>query len=48
MSRLALVYIGISGRVEGVFLLNDRIKTSTAEALRELRREGLRIVMLNW
>ena len=42
----ALVYIGISGRVEGVFLLNDRIKTSTAEALRELRREGLRIVML--
>jgi Cu+-exporting ATPase len=41
-----LLYIGINGRVEGVFLVNDRIKTSAAEALRELRGEGLRIVML--
>ena len=40
------VYIGINGRAEGVFLLTDRIKPSTAEALRELRAEGLRIVML--
>jgi P-type Cu+ transporter len=41
-----LVYIGINGRTEGVFSLKDRIKESAAEALRELRAEGLRIVML--
>jgi Cu+-exporting ATPase len=40
------VYIGINGRTEGVFLLTDRIKASAAEALNELRTEGLRIVML--
>jgi Cu+-exporting ATPase len=40
------VYIGINGRTEGVFLLTDRIKSSAAEALNELRAEGLRIVML--
>jgi Cu+-exporting ATPase len=40
------VYIGINGRTEGVFLLTDRIKTSAAAALTELRAEGLRIVML--
>ena len=41
-----LVYIGINGRAEGVFLLTDRIKDSAAEALKELRAEGLRMVML--
>jgi Cu+-exporting ATPase len=40
------VYIGINGRTEGVFLLADRIKATAAEALSELRAEGLRIVML--
>jgi P-type Cu+ transporter len=40
------VYIGIDGSAEGVILLTDQIKTSTPEALRELRAEGLRIVML--
>ena len=40
------VYIGVNGRTEGVIMLTDRIKTSTAEALRELRGEKLRIVML--
>jgi Cu+-exporting ATPase len=40
------VYIGVDGRTEGMFLLKDRIKASTPEALRELRAEGLRIVML--
>jgi Cu+-exporting ATPase len=40
------VYIGINGRTEGVFLLTDRIKATAAEALNELRAEGLRIVML--
>jgi Cu+-exporting ATPase len=40
------VYIGINGRTEGVFLLTDRIKSTAAEALNELRAESLRIVML--
>jgi P-type Cu+ transporter len=40
------VYIGINGRTEGVFLLTDRIKATTKEALNELRAQGLRIVML--
>jgi Cu+-exporting ATPase len=40
------VFIGINGRTEGVFSLTDRIKASAAEALKELRAEGLRIVML--
>src|SRR3984893_3680365 len=40
------VYSGINGRTEGVFLLTDRIKASAVDALNELRREGLRIVML--
>jgi Cu+-exporting ATPase len=40
------VYIGINGRTEGVFSLTDRINTSAAEALNELRAQGLRIVML--
>lgn len=40
------IYIGINGRTEGVFLLTDNIKPTAAEALSELRAEGLRIVML--
>ncbi len=40
------VYIGINGRTEGVFLLTDQIKATAAEALNDLRAEGLRIVML--
>jgi P-type Cu+ transporter len=40
------VFIGINGRTEGVFLMTDRIKASAAEALNELRAEGLRVVML--
>src|ERR1700722_1703738 len=40
------VYIGINGRTEGVFLLTDQIRATAAEAIKELRAEGLRIVML--
>src|SRR6202162_6145609 len=40
------VYIGINGRTEGVFLVADRIKSTTAQALNDLRADGLRIVML--
>jgi P-type Cu+ transporter len=40
------VYIGINGRTEGLFLVADRIKSTTAQALNDLRADGLRIVML--
>ena len=40
------VYIGINGRTEGVFLVTDRIKATTAQALNDLRADGLHIVML--
>jgi Cu+-exporting ATPase len=40
------VYVALDGRVAGVLLLSDQIKASTPEALRQLRAEGIRIVML--
>jgi Cu+-exporting ATPase len=40
------VYVAVNGKTEGLILLSDKIKSSAAEALRELRAEGLRIVML--
>jgi Cu+-exporting ATPase len=40
------VYVAVNEKTEGLILLSDKIKTSAAEALRELRAEGLRIVML--
>jgi heavy metal translocating P-type ATPase len=39
------VYAAIDGRPAGVFLLNDPIKAATPEALRELRADGVRIIM---
>jgi P-type Cu+ transporter len=40
------VYVAVDGRLGGVFLLSDPIKSSTPEALRELRAGNLRVVML--
>ncbi len=40
------INIAVDGRLVGVLSLSDEIKTSTAEAIRALREEGLRIVML--
>ncbi len=40
------VYVSVNGRTEGLILLSDKIKSSAADALRDLRAEGLRIVML--
>ena len=45
-SATTLVYAAIDGRLAGVFLLSDPIKATTPEALRELRADGVRIVML--
>ena len=40
------VYLAVNGKVAGAFLLSDKIKASTPQAIRALRNEGLRIVML--
>jgi len=40
------VFVAMDGRAAGMFLLTDRVKPTTAEALQLLRRDGLRIVML--
>jgi len=40
------IHVAVDGRVVGVHLLSDAIKTSAPEAIRELRAEGLRVVML--
>jgi Cu+-exporting ATPase len=45
-AAVTAVYLAIDGKVAGVFLLSDQIKSSTPEALRALREDGIRIVML--
>src|SRR5713101_2003206 len=40
------VYVAVEARTVGVILLSDRIKPSTPEAIRALRAEGIRLVML--
>jgi Cu+-exporting ATPase len=45
-AAVTAVYLAIDGKVAGVFLLSDEIKSSTPEALRALREDGIRIVML--
>jgi Cu+-exporting ATPase len=40
------VYVAVDGRAVGVILLADQIKPSTPEAIRALRAEGMRIVLL--
>jgi P-type Cu+ transporter len=45
-AALTTVYLTVDGRVAGSFSLSDRIKASTPEAIRALREDGIRIVML--
>ncbi|MGC1415259.1 MAG: HAD-IC family P-type ATPase, partial [Candidatus Acidiferrum sp.] len=40
------VYVAVNGKAAGTFFLSDKIKASTPQAIRALRDEGLRIVML--
>jgi len=40
------VYVAVDARRVGVILLSDRIKPSTPEAIRALRADGIRVVML--
>ena len=40
------MYVAVDGKPAGVVGVSDPVKDTTAQALRELRAEGLRIVML--
>jgi len=43
---LTSIYVAVDGRAAGVLFLSDEVKPSTPEALRALKAEGLRLVML--
>jgi len=45
-AAVTTVYLAVDGKVAGMFLLSDKIKDSTPQAIRALREEGIRIVML--
>lgn len=45
-SAVTPIYVAIDGHLVGVLTLSDEIKPSTPEALRALRADGMRIVML--
>jgi Cu+-exporting ATPase len=40
------IYVAVDGGVAGILFVSDEIKASTPEAIRALRAEGLRLVML--
>lgn len=40
------IYIGVDGKVAGIFAIADPVKATTAEALKALHADGIRIVML--
>ena len=41
-----VVFIGLDGRLGGLFGITDPVKSSTPEAIRQLRADGLRVVMV--
>ena len=41
-----VVFIGLDGRLGGLFGITDPVKSSTREAIRQLRADGLRVVMV--
>ncbi len=41
-----VVFVSVNGQVEGLLGVADPIKATTPEAIRQLRREGLRVVMV--
>ncbi len=45
-ASVSAVYVAIGQKAAGVVLLTDQIKTSTPEAIRALRSDGVKIVML--
>jgi Cu+-exporting ATPase len=45
-SAITPIFVAIEGRAAGYFLLSDAIKASTPEAVRALRGDGVRLMML--
>src|SRR6266704_2994739 len=45
-SAVTPIFVAVGGRAAGVFLLNDQIKATTPEAIRDLRADGIRVVVL--
>ncbi len=45
-AALTPIFISVDGHAAGMFLLADQVKSTTPEALKLLRADGLRIVML--
>jgi Cu+-exporting ATPase len=45
-SAVTPILVAVEGRLAGLFLLGDAIKASTPEAIRVLRADGVRVVML--
>jgi Cu+-exporting ATPase len=45
-SSMTPVFVAVDARTVGVILLSDRVKTSTPEAIRALRADGMRFVLL--
>jgi Cu+-exporting ATPase len=45
-AAVTTVYVAIEGKVAGTFSLSDQIKASTPEAIRTLREDGIRIVIV--
>jgi Cu+-exporting ATPase len=45
-AAVTTVYLAVDGKVAGTFSLSDQIKASTPEAIRTLRADGIRIVIV--
>jgi len=46
LASSSVVYVGVDGKLAGALALTDKVKESTPEAIRSLRADGMRIVML--
>jgi P-type Cu+ transporter len=46
LASSSIVYVGVDGKLAGALTLTDQVKESTPEAIRALRADGMRIVML--
>jgi Cu+-exporting ATPase len=45
-SAMTPVWVAVDGRLAGIIFLSDRVKPDTPEAIRALRAEGMRLVMV--
>jgi Cu+-exporting ATPase len=45
-ASITAVYAAIDGKAAGAFLLTDKVKSSSAGAIKQLKAEGVRVVML--